>query len=190
MARLPAVLGTDDLPLAELCAARLDGELVRIGTGWCPVDEPDLPALRAAAVASRLPPPLIVERRSAAWVHGGLPAPPAVAQFCVPHESRVAARNDPSSTVREVTITAAEVVELGRIRCTSLDRTVFDLARDTSEDDAGAIAVVRALLAVDPTSAGRVRARIGSARRLPHRAVAQRRLDTAAGPVDQPSLTR
>lgn len=69
------MLGTDDLPLAELCAARLDGELVAIGTGWCPVDEPDLPSLRAAAVAPRLPAPLIVERRSAAWVHGALPSP-------------------------------------------------------------------------------------------------------------------
>ena len=30
MARLPLVLNTDDLPIAELCAARLDGELFAI----------------------------------------------------------------------------------------------------------------------------------------------------------------
>ena len=55
MARLPMVLGTDDLPIAELCAARLDGELFAIDDGWAPVDEPDLPAFRAAVVALRVP---------------------------------------------------------------------------------------------------------------------------------------
>jgi hypothetical protein len=187
MARLPAVLGTDDLPLAELCAARLDGELVRIGAAWCPVDEPDLPSLRAAVVAPLLPAPLIVERRSAAWVHGALPSPPSVAEFCVPHEARVAVRNDPARVVREVTITASEVVEFGAVRCTGLERTVFDLVRDPSADDASTIAVVAGLVEIAPQAGDRVRARIEAARRLPHKSVALRRLDEA---LAQPSLTR
>lgn len=187
MARLPAVLGTDDLPLAELCAARLDGELMRIGAGWCPVDEPDLPGLRAAAVVPRLPPPLIVERRSAAWVHGALPAPPAVAECCVPHEARVAARNDPTCTIREVAIAEWEVVEIGGIRCTTLDRTVFDLVRDPTADDRSTIETVRALIAIDRGAADRVGDRIGSTTRLPHKSLAVRRLAAAR---DQPSLTR
>ena len=78
MARLPAVLDTHDLPLAELCAARLDGELVAIDDGWTPLDEPDLPALRAAVTALRAPRSLVIERMSAAWVHGALAAPPPV----------------------------------------------------------------------------------------------------------------
>ena len=45
------MLGTDDLPLAELCAARIDGDLFAIDEGWAPIDEPDLPSLRAAVVA-------------------------------------------------------------------------------------------------------------------------------------------
>lgn len=187
MARLPAVLGTDDLPLAELCAARIDGELMRIGAGWCPVDEPDLPGLRAAAVAPRLPPPLIVERRSAAWVHGALPAPPAVAECCVPHEARIAARNDPTCIVREVAIAESEVVEIGGVRCTTFDRTVFDLVRDPGADDRSAVQVVRALIAIDADAADRVGERIGSTTRLPHKSLAVRRL--AAARV-QPSLTR
>ncbi len=70
-------------PLAELCAARLDGELFAIDDGWAAVDEPDLPAFRAMATAMRAPRSLIIERMSAAWVHGARDAPPAVAQFCV-----------------------------------------------------------------------------------------------------------
>lgn len=187
MARLPAVLGTDDLPLAELCAARIDGELMRIGVGWCPVDEPDLPALRAAAVAPRLTPPLIVERRSAAWVHGAVPAQPAVAECCVPHESRVAGRSDPTRTVREVAIPESDVVEVGGVRCTTIDRTIFDLLRDPSAADGPTVEAVQALVTIDPTAAERVRDRIDSAGRLPHKALALRRLADA---LDQPSLTR
>jgi hypothetical protein len=184
MARLPAVLGTDDLPLAELCAARLDGELVLVGTGWCPVDEPDLPSLRAAAVAPRLPAPLIVERGSAAWVHGAVPLPPSVVECCVPHDERVAARTDPTRTVREVVITDAEIVEVGGIRCTSIERTAFDLLRDATADDGSVIDAVRGLVASSPRAADRVHDRIRSAHRLPHKALALRRLADALAVAD------
>ena len=179
MARLPAVLGTDDLPLAELCAARLDGELFPVGAGWCPIDEPDLPALRAAAVGPRRPTPMIIERRSAAWVHGALPRPPHVAEYCVPHESRVAAHQDPGCVVREVAIDGADIVEYGGIRCTTVERTVFDLVRDVASDEPATIATVRALLAVAPWARDPVHRRLASAHRLPHRAMALRRLADA-----------
>ena len=183
------MLGTDDLPLAELCAARLDGELVAIGTGWCPVDEPDLPSLRAAAVAPRLPAPLIVERRSAAWVHGALPSPPSVTECCVPHDERVAVRNDPTRSVREVAITDVEIVELGGIRCTSIERTAFDLLRDAAADDGSTVDVVRALVAIAPSTAERVLERIESAHRLPHKALALRRLaEAVAGTAARPPV--
>ena len=173
------MLGTDDLPLAELCAARLDGELFRLGAGWCPVDEPDLPALRAAAVGPRRPPPLIIERRSAAWVHGALPRPPQVAEYCVPHESRVAARTDAGWVVREVSIDESDITEYGGIRCTTVERTVFDLVRDARADDASTSEVVRALLTAAPWARDPVHRRVRSAHRLPHRAMALRRLASA-----------
>lgn len=185
MARLPVLLDTDDLPLAELCAARLDGELMRIGAGWCPIDEPDLPSLRAAAVGPRGQAPLIIARRSAAWVHGALPRPPAVAEYCVPHESRVAARNDPLTVVREVTITESDVVEYGGYRCTTVERTVFDLVRDVAADDAATVTTVRALLAAHPWVGGPVHRRVASAHRLPHRALALRRLADALPADDE-----
>lgn len=187
MARLPAVLGTLDLPLPELCAARLDGELFVLGGGWCPVDEPDLPSLRAAAVAPLGRGPLIVERRSAAWVHGALPAPPAVSEYCVPYADRSTARQHPACVVREVAIDDDDVTSVGGIRCTTLLRTAYDLLRDARTSDDEASEIVGALLGADRGLAEALRERIRAAHRLPHKSRALARLDAAWG---QPSLTR
>lgn len=188
------VLGTADLPIAELCAARLDGELFAIDDGWAPVDEPDLPAFRAAVIALRMPRPLVIERMSAAWVHGGLLVPPEVAQFCVPHSARIAAIGDRRATVREVKIDDDEIVEFGGIRCTSVERTGFDLLRDPGSDDVQAESAVGALIAMRPWLAGRLGDRLDAATRMPHRSLALARLAGAearsAVSARQPSLTR
>lgn len=196
MARLPVVLGTDDLPIAELCAARLDGELFAIDDGWAPIDEPDLPAFRAAVMALRVPRPLIIERLSAAWVHGALAAPPAIAQFCVPLSSRIAVISEHRATVREVRIDGAEIVEFGRIRCTSVVRTGFDLLRDPTFDDDPVAAMVGALIAARDGLASGLRRRLDAATRMPHKSTAVARLDRAervarsSSESAQPSLTR
>ena len=179
MARLPVVLGTDDLPIAELCAARLDGELFAIDEGWAPVDEPDLPAFRAAVIALRAPRRLVIERLSAAWVHGGLATPPAVAQFCVPLSSRIAVIADHRAVVREVRIEASEIVDLGGIRCTSVVRTGFDLLREPTIDDGLVDVTVGALIASHRGLGSGLRRRLDAATRLPHKASALIRLDRA-----------
>ena len=202
MARLPTVLGTDDLPLAELCAARIDGELVAIDDGWAPVDEPDLPSFRAAVVALRVPRALIIERRSAAWVHGALDVPPALAQFCVPHDERVAAISDHRTQVREVTLGEGDIDDYRGVRCTSGERTVFDLLRDSTSTDEEAISIVARFVAGRPALIEEVGMRLDASRRMPHRALAVERLDRAIARaavrsatddgnlLDQPSLTR
>ena len=197
MSRLPAVLGTDDLPLAELCAARIDGDLVAIDEGWAPIDEPDLPSLRAAVVALRVSRSLIIERLSAAWVHDAVDSPPRTAQFCVPHGARIAAIADRRVAIREVVITDDEFVVLGGVRCTTPARTAFDLLRETSLSDAESERIVTRLLTSRPRLEAQVRERFDRARRMPHRARALVRLAHAveAVPPDsaasaQPSLTR
>lgn len=204
MARLPAVLGTDDLPLAELCAARIDGELFRIDDAWAPVDEPDLPSLRAAAVAHRAPRALIVERFSAAWVHGALDAAPETAQFCVPHRARVAVVTARASTVREVAIGDDEITVFAGVACTTAVRTAYDVLRDPTSDDETAESVVARMIADRAGFASVVRERLTGANRLPHRRLALERLGRAETavrveaavrasferPVRQPSLTR
>ncbi len=179
MARLPVVLGTDDLPIAELCAARLDGELFAIDDGWAPVDEPDLPAFRAAVIALRAPRRLVIERLSAAWVHGGLAVPPAVAQFCVPLSSRIAVIADHRAIVREVRIGESEIVEIGGIRCTSLVRTGFDLLREPSIDDGLVNEMVGTMIASHPGLGSGLRRRLDAATRLPHKSSALTRLGRA-----------
>lgn len=196
MARLPPVLDTDHLPLAELCAARLDGELYAIDDGWAPIDEPDLPGFRAAVAALRAPRSLIVERLSAAWVHGAVDAPPPIAQFCVPLRSRIAVIADHRSIVREVRIDDDEITWFGDIRCTSIVRTGFDLLRDPTLGDGQVVEVVGAMLAPRPALETALRERLDAAARMPHRTTARSRLDAAAlvarSRCDrvQPSLTR
>jgi len=197
MARLPAVLGTDDLPLAELCAARIDGELFAIDEGWAPIDEPDLPSLRAAVTALRVSRTLIIERRSAAWVHGAVDTPPHTAQFCVPHGARIAAIADRRVAIREVVITDDELVELGGVPCTTPARTAFDLLREPSLADADSERIVTRLLTGRPRLEDQIRERFDRARRMPHRARALARLGHAVEAVPQssavsaqPSLTR
>lgn len=196
MARLPRVLGTHDLPLAELCAARIDGEVFVIDQGWAPVDEPDLPAFRAEAVALRVPRSLIIERLSAAWVHGALDAPPRLAQFCVPLHERVAVVAGRGTCVREVVIDADDVLALGGARCTTPSRTAVDLLRDPALDDADAELVVARLLALHPGVGEQLGSRLATAHRLPHLALARgrlaraRRLEAVELDSAQPSLTR
>ena len=91
----PRYFGTDHLPLAELSAARLDGDLFAIDDGWAPVDEPDLPAFRAMATAMRAP--RRAHHRADVGARGSTArcdAPPAVAQFCVPLDARIAVIGD------------------------------------------------------------------------------------------------
>jgi hypothetical protein len=196
MARLPAVLGTDHLPLAELCAARLDGELFVIDHAWAPVDEPDHPAFRAMVLSMRSPRSLIIERMSAAWVHGAFDDAPTVAQFCVPLDARIAVVDRPRTLVREVRIDDDDIVRFGDHRCTSPTRTAFDLLRDPSLDDDVVVGVVGALQVERPALATALHERLDAAVRMPHRAAARRRLELAesgrrsARDGDQPSLTR
>lgn len=177
MAKLPNVLSIDDLSIAELCAARIDGELMPIGDGWAPVDEPDLPSLRAAAIAVRAPRALVIERRSAAWVHGALDAPPVLAQFCVPRTARVAVISVPRLVMREVAIEADEIIEFTFARCTTAVRTAFDLLRDRAEEDGEVESIVTALCRGEAGLADRLRRRFDEAIRMPHRGLALERLD-------------
>ncbi|GAA1951551.1 hypothetical protein [Agromyces allii] len=183
MVKLPPVLGTDHFSIAELCAARIDGDLVAIAGAWAPIDEPDIPSFRALVVAHGAPRSLIIERMSAAWVHGAGLAPPRRAQFCVPIDARISVITDPGIAVREVKIQEAEIVSFGLVRCTSLVRTAFDLLRDTSAADGPTTDVVGSLLADHAELEGAVRDRLVRTARLPHKARALARLDAAAAAV-------
>lgn len=176
---MPTILTTHDLPLAELCAMRLDGELVAVDQWFAPFDDFPSPTQRAAALAFGAGERLIAERRSAAWVWGGLDRPPASHEFCVAHNARVTRRPVPHVVVREVVLLDGDVIVVGGVGVTSPRRTIADLVRFcetwTDEDtetirrllDVGALSLLEALRELDR-------------HKLPHKKRAIERLRAAA----------
>jgi hypothetical protein len=176
MSRLRSVLSTDDLPLAELCAARIDGEVVRLADGWSPVDEPDTPQQRALAVAVVIDDRAVIERMSAAWVHGAVPLPPLLPQFCVPKHTRIAIRPRALLELREVLLEDEEVIEWPGARCTTPMRTAIDLLRDARLTDDTATGIATSLLANAGETVDAVVERLAGWFRLPGKVHALRRL--------------
>lgn len=147
MASLAPVLRVGDLPLAELCAARLDGELVGVDECFSPIDVHTGPFQRATALAGAWAPRLIAEQRTAAWVWGATPDSPARHQLCASIGARARAHIPQRSVVREVVIDDDEIVALGSVRVTAPLRTVTDLARFSAEFAEAEAGIVRQLLA-------------------------------------------
>lgn len=129
MPRLAPVLTNRDIPAAELGAMRLDGELYELAAGWCPIDELEGPAHRAAAVLGDRSPRLIAELGSAAWVWGATVALPRVDEFCVDLGARARLPLSPLVRVRELVLDPSDRVALGAASVTSPLRTAVDLAR-------------------------------------------------------------
>ncbi|TFD33443.1 hypothetical protein [Cryobacterium cryoconiti] len=132
--RLRSVLSSRDLPLAELCSARLDGELFSLGDFWCPVDEIDDAARRARA-AGLLPssPRAIAERMTAAWIYGLAPVPRRH-QFCVQVSARMKLVPSPRLQIRELSCPSDQLQSISGLRVTLPLRTAVDLARWPHDD--------------------------------------------------------
>jgi hypothetical protein len=175
MARLEPVLTARDLPIPELMAARLDGELAVLDGAWTPVDEIEQPRHRALSLALRLPDRVIIEQRSAAWVWGAIPMAPAEHQLC----AAIGARVRPGEGwphVREVVIDDDDVWTLGVARVTSPARTIVDLARFAEPFDDEVQQAVHALLRVGRVSIDDCIATMDGRRNLPSKRRARARL--------------
>ena len=127
--RLHPVLSPADLPEAELRAALLDGEVFAVGECFSPVDEVVGPVHRARSLAALLPPRLIAEQHSAAWVLGASSSPPSRPELCTDSAARTKPPSLAMLAVREVVIDSSEFSWLGGIRVTTPLRTAIDLAR-------------------------------------------------------------
>lgn len=99
-----------------------------------PSDVPVDRRLRAAAFRGLVPGRAVVGRRSAVWVHTG-EHPPRRVDVLVPPRSR---RPDPhpSRTTYECALPAGDVVDLGGLRVTTVQRTGLDVARWCTAADA------------------------------------------------------
>jgi hypothetical protein len=177
MARtLPLVLFPLDLPEAELLALRLDGELFGLESGFCPVDEIVQPVHRAIVATVGLPPRLIPEQLTAAWIWGALDRIPARAQFCVRLDARA---SHPTSTLlqlREVVIDPIDLIELQHIVVTAPFRTAVDLARFSPSWGASESRIVARLMSIGGFNAERVHAHLDARNKLPSKRRAHERI--------------
>ncbi len=174
--RLPPVLSPGDLPIAELSAARLDGELFGVDACFAPVDEIEQPAHRAAALRAMAPDRLIVEQHSAAWVWGALDRPPAIHEFCVAAGARVRVLGVRWMRVREVIIDANEVTMIAGVQLTTPLRTVVDLARFSAEFGPSESSAVTRLLRTGGFSLADCLDEMNRRRNLPNKRQAAERL--------------
>ncbi|HEV7956602.1 MAG: hypothetical protein JWL94_1803 [Microbacteriaceae bacterium] len=173
---LPSVLSSLDLPQAELHAARLDGEVFSIDECFAPVDEVSLPISRARSLAAILPPRLIAEQRSSAWVLGALHDPPARHQLCADSTARYQYVGIARATLRQVVLESADICTLGGLRITAPLRTAIDLARFSDVFDQAEHALVLALAELGQFELGDVLAAMDRRRNLPGKSRAAKRL--------------
>jgi hypothetical protein len=170
---LDSVLSRSDLPEAELHAAKLDGELFAVDECFALVDEVDHVRLRAAALRAVLPPRLIAEQRTAAWVLG------AIRRIPTPHElcAESSARYRPAGlVVREVLLHEGDTVVIGGLRLTTPFRTALDLARFADEFDAADRETVLRLAEIGRFEVAALLGHLESRRHLPQKLRAGDRL--------------
>jgi len=178
---LPDVLGTAQLPLAELSAARLDGELVALGGGYHPVDLPETPMLRASSLALGVPPRLIAELGTAAWLWGADPVAPVRLEFCSRLSERARMLGAAGIALREVVLEADEIARIGPLRVTTPRRTACDLLRHRERLGARDRAAIRELGRVGGFALAELRGVLAE-RSLPGSARALARLSELAQP--------
>lgn len=142
------LLTTDDWPEAELRAATLAGDLVEVGACWASIAEPQDPALRAASFAwSTGDTRVIAAGRTATWIWGARSRPPLPHDACVRAGQRI--HRWGGDRIREVAITAEDLVHLAGVSVTTPVRTALDLLRvhgveawsTSAESVAGLIAI-------------------------------------------------
>ncbi len=196
MRLLPSVLSTTDLPEAELHAARLDGELVRVGDCFSAVDEIITAAHRAGSLAVRVPGRLIAERLTAAWVWGAIVHPPPLIELCSDISARYRLVAAAGRVPREVVFAEGEVVELAGLRLTSPLRTALDLARVTVAWSPEHAETLARLAALGRFGMAEVQTSLEARRHLPYKARALARATTslarpgAESRAVYPALTR
>lgn len=171
--RLRPVLTTLDLPLAELCALRIDGQLTRLDEGFVSIDQPVDIAARAASLGVYCDDRLIVEQHSAAWVWGAITDPPVRHELCASLGARSRSVHPLRLIVREVVIGVDDWVQLGAVKVTTPLRTASDLARFSSRYDH---ALVERLLDLAGLAVADVVADLTRRRNLPRKKIALDRL--------------
>jgi hypothetical protein len=140
------VLRPGDLPLAELCAARLDGEVYSVDECFAAIDEVNTSLIRALALAALVPRGAIAELMTAAWVLGAVETPPSRHRFAVDVTHRGRTLQSHRFIVRECIVLEGDLTVIGGQNVTSPLRTAVDLLRTTAAFEAEHVEAVSALM--------------------------------------------
>ena len=160
----PPLLDPDVLPLTELLALCLDGQLFRVGDSFASVDTPDGPELRAQAFARSAPGWTVADRGSAAWIHGTRSSPPPLPQVCVPPKRRGRV-SSPTIDACHRALRPVETVSVGPVRVTTPLRTAIDLLSAPEPFGIERALEVRHLLALAQVSPAEMDDRLRASRR-------------------------
>jgi hypothetical protein len=174
--RLPAVLSRPEFAEPELGALILDGEVFRLDDCVAPVDELAGPPLRAAALAIELPPRLIAEQHTAAWVWGAINQPPSRLEVCADITARSRPPFDTRLSVREVVILHDDITVLSGVGITTPMRTAIDLARFVVTWNEEEARTVRTLITLGNTTVLECARVMNRRRNLPNKLLALERL--------------
>ena len=178
MTRLSSVLTALDLPLAELCAARLDGELYALDEAFAPIDSPEGPTERARSVAAYCHGRLIAEQSTAAWIWGARATPPRYHELCASLGARARPVFPLRTLVREVVIDESEFAIIGGVPVTTPLRTIVDLVRTRETFGDEDAAVIGRLLSIGRTTVANCLTALESRQNLPNKRRARVRLST------------
>ena len=178
MSKLASILTTADLPLTELHALRLDGELFAIDDAFSPIDQPETVEQRATALEAQCSDRLIAEQRTAAWIWGACDRLPVRLELCAHIGARARISDGGRVVLREVVIDSAEVVKIGHTRVTTPLRTAIDLLRFQPSLDA---ALVARLLQIGGLTLDDCQHYLEARHNLPHKKLALARVKRLAG---------
>lgn len=159
----PLLIDRTVLPLAELFALVLDGQLYRVGDAFATPDTPDTPELRARAFGLLRPGRLVADRGTAAWIHGTRSVPPGRPQVCIERASR--GRVPFGFDAHQHALDAGDTVELSGARVTTPLRTALDLVLTTTGFDRPEAEEIRHLLTIARASPDDLRDRLARTRR-------------------------
>lgn len=191
MVRLPSILASASLPVAELSALRLDGELYALGEGFTPLDTLISPEQRAAGLELPRSDRIIAALGTAAWIWGAAEAPPYRSEVIIPAGERVNRQPLHRLMLRECIVGRSDWRSVAGIRVTSPLRTAVDLCRFREQISAADVEAVRRLAEMDGFLIADAVLLLERRRNLHHKTRALDRLTRILPELaPQPALTR
>lgn len=169
------------LSQAELCAARLDGDVIELGDVYTPADLVESATTRARGIEHHRQghAQLAFVGPSAAWIHGAGDQPPNHHHLQRTTLRRTRLRSTVRATLHGSVLHDGDVIEIGGILVSAPERTLLDLAR-WSEREPAHMTWARRMRDAFPHSIERAQRRLDELQGWPWYRIARRTLTALA----------